>query len=202
MSELRAVARSAQADAAIRHLERATAHLSRGDAEQAARDGRAAKKAAPRSAAAREVLGIAAYRLERWREALSELQAYRRISGRQDQNHLIADCHRALGRPEKAVPLAEEALRSKVPPDVKAEAVIVAAAALADRDRFDQALALLRRTPSRSDVATPATLRVWYVTADVLARSGRREEALREFRKILRHDPAAFDVAERVAQLA
>jgi hypothetical protein len=45
-------------------------------------------------------------------------------------------------------------------------------------------------------------MRVWYVTGDILARAGRPQEAAREFRKILRHDAGAYDVAERLAQLS
>ena len=147
------------------------------------------------------MLGLALYAQRRFKEALSEMQAYRRMSGRVDQNHIIADCERALGRPERAVPLAEEALRARISLQAKAEAVIVAASALADLGRFDQALGMLRRVKTRDDIARPEVLRVWYVIADILDRSGRRGEAAREFRKILRHDAGAFDVAERLAQL-
>ncbi|MFB3739685.1 MAG: tetratricopeptide repeat protein [Candidatus Velamenicoccus archaeovorus] len=200
--ELRRVARAGKADAAIARLARAVELLERGDARGAASEAAKAKDLAPRAASIREVLGMALYGQERWREALSEMQAYRRMSGRADQNHLIADCHRALGHPERAVPLAEEALAARgVSLAAKAEAVIVAASALADLGRFDQALGLLRRVRTREDVAGPEVIRVWYVTASVLERAGRRAEAAREFRKIMRHDPAAYDVAERVAQL-
>ncbi|HZP89771.1 MAG TPA: tetratricopeptide repeat protein [Actinomycetota bacterium] len=201
--ELRAVARAGSADRAIARLERAVELLERGDPRGAASEAAKAKAVAPRSAAVREVLGLALYGQRRWREALSEMQAYRRMSGRSDQNHIIADCHRALGHPERAVPLAEEALAARgVPLAAKAEAVVVAASALADMGRHEQALGLLRRVRTREDVAGPEVLRVWYVTGSVLARAGRPEEAAREFRKILRHDPAAFDTAERLAQLA
>ncbi len=203
VSELRQTARSGKADAAIARLERATQLLARGDARGAAAEAQKAKDLAPRSASARELLGLASYELERFREALTEMQAYRRISGRADQNHIIADCLRAIGRPDRAVPLAEEALASRqVPVAAKTEAVIVAASALADQGKFDQALGLLRRVRTRDDVAGPEVIRVWYVTADILQRAGRPADALREFRKILRHDPGAFDVAERVDQLA
>ena len=57
--------------------------------------------------------GSRIYGLGRWQEALTELKAYKRISGRPDQNHLIADSLRGLGRPADAVPLAEEVLRVK-----------------------------------------------------------------------------------------
>jgi tetratricopeptide (TPR) repeat protein len=203
VAELRQTARSGKADAAISRLERAAQLLERGDARGAAAEAQKAKELAPRSAAVREVLGLAYYGLERYREALTEMQTYRRMSGRADQNHIIADSLRAVGRPERAVPLAEEALAARgVPLAAKTEAVIVAASALADQDKFDQALGLLRRIRTRDDVAGPEVIRVWYVTGDILARAGRPNEAAREFRKILRHDPGAYDVAERAAQLS
>lgn len=203
VSELRSTARPGKAEPAISRLERAVELLDRGDARGAATEAVKAKALAPRSPAVREVLGMALYHLERYREALSELQAYRRMSGRADQNHLIADCLRDAGRPERAVPLAEEALASRsVPLATKAEAVIVAASALADMGKYDQALGLLRRVRTSEDVAGPEVLRVWYVTGSILEQAGRPEEAAHEFRKIVRHDPAAYDAAERLAQLS
>jgi tetratricopeptide (TPR) repeat protein len=202
LEEVRRTARPGQADEALSRLRRAVALLSRGDPAQAFREAERAKAAASRSGAVREVLALAYYGLERWRDALREAQAYRRITGRMDQNHIIADCYRALGSPEKAVPVAEEALRAPIPEEARAEAAIVAASALADLSRFDQALAMLRRLPSRPDVGRSHDLRVWYVTGDVLARAGRTQEAAREFRRILRHDRTAFDAAERLAELA
>ena len=77
----------------------------------------------------------------------------------------------------------------------------MAASALADLGRFDEGLALLRRLPTRPDVGRPHDLRVWYVTGSILARAGRREDAAREFRRILRYDQTAFDAAERLAEL-
>ena len=160
-----------------------------------------AKALAPRSGAVREVLGMALYRQGRFREALRELQAYRRITGRLDQNHLIADAHRALGAPEKAVEPAREAMRARIPEEARVEAAVVGAAALADLGRFGEALALLRAFPSRENMARPFELRLWYVTGDILERAGRRGEARQEFRRILRHDPQAFDAAERLTRL-
>jgi tetratricopeptide (TPR) repeat protein len=200
--ELRHMSKPGRAEDAIRRLERAAELLERGDAPGAAAEAAKAKEFAPRAPSVREVLGLALYGLERYQEALSEMQAYRRMSGRADQNHIIADCLRAMGRSDRAVPLAEEALAARgVPVAAKAEAVIVAASALADRGKYDQALGMLRRIRTRDDVASPEVLRVWYVTGDILERSGHPQEAQREFRKIVRHDAAAFDAAERAAQL-
>jgi len=60
---------------------------------------------------------------------------------------------------------------------------------------------MLRAFPGRPNLGRPSDLRIWYVTGDVLARAGRTVEAIQEFRRILRHDPDAFDTAERLASL-
>jgi tetratricopeptide (TPR) repeat protein len=199
--EITRTARPTDQQVAVSRLARAIELLERGDPGAAAVEAQKAKVAAPRASCIREVLGMALYGQGKWKEALGELKAYRRISGRNDQNHVMADCLRGMGRPAEAVPLAEEELRSKVPNEAKAEAVVVAASALADQGRFAEALAFLGRARTRSDVAEDYTLRLWYVRGDILVKAGRREEAAEEFRKIMRHDPAAFDAAERLAEL-
>ena len=201
MEELQRVTRPTQVRDAIARLSRAVELLERGDSGAAVAEATKAKQFSSRSASVREVLGLALYGQERWQDALAELKAYRRMTGRPDQNHVIADCLRAVGKPSEAVPLAEEELRSKVSNEAKAEAVIVAASALADQSRFTEALAFLGRARTRADVAEPYTLRLWYVRGDILARAGRREEAAIEFRKVMRHDATAFDAAERLAEL-
>ena len=101
------------------------------------------------------------------------------------------------------MPLAEEVLRVKgVPNEAKAEAVIVAASALADQERFAEALAFLARAKTRDDRSEEYTLRLWYVKGDILARAGRRQEAAAEFRRIMQHDPGAYDAAERLAEVS
>jgi tetratricopeptide (TPR) repeat protein len=182
-------------------VEEAVAALERDRPGEAIRAAGDAKKLASRSGAVRELLGMALYRRGRFREALQELQAYRRITGRPDQNHLIADAHRALGTPEKALALVQEALDARIGAEARAEAAVVGGAALADLGRFEEALTLLRRFDRGSDTARPQDLRVWYVTADVLERAGRPREAARVFRRILDHDPDAFDAADRLASL-
>ncbi len=175
--------------------------LAAGDVTRALPAAREAKELAPRAAVAREVLGIAAYRAGEFRESLAALGAYRRMSGRVDQNHLLADAYRATGQPEKAVPLIREELASDVPPALRAEATAVGAAALADLGRFDEALGLLAAYPSREEAAADHDLRVWYVHADVLERAGRRADSVRLFELVRRHDPGAFDVDDRLAAL-
>jgi tetratricopeptide (TPR) repeat protein len=189
---------------AVRLMERAVGALDAGRAVEAERAASEAKALATRSGAVREVLGLALYRRGKFREALRELQAYRRLTGRVDQNHLIADAHRALGAPDKAVRAAREALDAEVrlPAEVRSEAAVVGGAALADLGRYDEALSLLRRFDRGPEVARPYDLRLWYVIADVLERSGQRKEAAQVFRRILGHQPDAFDVPARLARLS
>jgi tetratricopeptide (TPR) repeat protein len=201
VDEIRSKAKPGAAERAVTHFERAVDLLQRDRAAAAVREAELAKGLAPRSGSVREVLGIALYQAERFREALRELQAYRRLTGRVDQNHLIADSHRALGAPEKALEPAREAVRARIPEEARAEAAIVAASALADLKRYDEALAMLHAVPAGKAGVKDADLRVWYVTADILARAGRRAEASSMFQRILRYEADAFDVAERLAEL-
>ena len=111
--EVRRTARPAQEADVLSRLSRAIELLERDDPRGALPEAEKAKLMAPRSASVREVLGMAFYGLGMWADALTELKAYKRITGRVDQNHLIADCLRGLGRPEETVPLADEILRDR-----------------------------------------------------------------------------------------
>ncbi|MDP8956510.1 MAG: tetratricopeptide repeat protein [Actinomycetota bacterium] len=201
VDELRTTARPGRGDAAIKAFEEALLLLEQGRVSAGVSAAEAAKDHAPRSGAIRELLGIALYQAERFREALRELQAYRRMTGRVDQNHLIADCQRALGAPEKAIEPAREALRAPIDDEARAEAAVVGASALADLGRFDEALAMIRAFRTDERTARPFDLRLWYTAGDVLERAGRRGEAAREFGRVVDHDASAFDAAERLARL-
>lgn len=201
MAEVKSVA-GPKAARVVPLLERAVEALARDDYHEALRVAEEARRMAPRSYSAREVLGLALYGAGRFQDALRELQTFRRLSGRPDQNHLLADCHRAVGAPQKAIPLVQEALDSAIPEEARAEAAVVGAAALADLGRYEEAMALLRRFDRRGGGARPHDLRVWYVMADVLEKAGRRSEAADRFKRILEHDPDAYDVAERLSALS
>lgn len=198
---VRRAAEPGKTELAVRYFDEGRRLLERDRPEAAVRAAQRAKAVAARSTAVRELLGIALYSAGDYPAALRELLAYRRMTGRLDQNHLIADCYRAIGQPEKAVQPAREAIHARIPREARAEAAIVGASALADLGRYDEALALLRSVRGSSDRGHPHDLRVWYVAGSVLARAGRREEAAEEFRRILRFDAGAFDAAERLAAL-
>ena len=157
-----------------------------------------AKKKAPRSVFVREVLGLAYHHLGRWREAARELAAYRRLSDRRNRDPELADCERALGRPEKAVEILGDISAQDVDEEVLTEGLIVAAGALQDLGRDEDAVATLERGPLRPSAGVDVHhLRLWYALADALERVGRRSEARGWWDAIYAEDPEFFDIAKR-----
>jgi tetratricopeptide (TPR) repeat protein len=164
-----------------------------------------AKDQAPRVGAIREAYGVARYLSEDYSGALTELQAYVRISGRNDQNHVIADCHRALGRDLDRI---EEAARSlldddRAPADRRAEAAIVLAAALGDAGRAADGLEVLRPVlTARRDRDLDHHLRVRSLVADLAVQVGDQDAARRQLEVLLAaDDDGTFEARERLDAL-
>ena len=179
-------------------MSRAIKALSSGDIERAVSLAREAKAMAPRSGRVRELLGLASYQAGNWQEALRELLAYRRLTALLEESHVIADCYRALGHPERALAVCEEISPRSVSPAVWAETVIVAASTLAEQGDFGRALAELRRADLEPREVQDYHLRLWYVMADILERAGKPDEARAVWERIYADEPDFFDVAERL----
>jgi predicted Zn-dependent protease len=165
-----------------------------------------AKHLAPRSPAVREALGIALYREGDLHGALAELQAYRRLSGGTDQNHLIADCIRSEGRDvDRAVVVGMELVddeRAEI--ERRVEAAIVVAAVHLDTHRAARARPLIQRFlvgPEAAAVPSESTVRLLWVAADVAVAEGRSEDALRALERLSAIEPDYPDVADRIAQI-
>lgn len=170
----------------------------KGDYAHAASLASRAKADAQRSGRVRELLGLALYHSSSYREALRELLTYRRLSGKVDQNHVIADCYRATGRPDRALEICFEVTRGRVDAGVWAEVLIVSASALADQGDFERALGQLARGDLSPAKVEPQHLRLWYVRGDILEKAGRAKEALKVWERIVAEDPRFFDAAERL----
>lgn len=175
--------------------------LEEGDTVRAIELLRSCKHRASRSAAVREALGIALYLEGQFREAGRELSAYRRISGRLDQNHLLADCARANGQLDKAESLVAEMMRADVPADRIAEGLLVIAGARADSGDARAALAALHRVDLSPGDVQPYHLRLWYLAGSLHEELGERQEAESLFNAIQTIDPEFLDAAERAAAL-
>lgn len=164
-----------------------------------------AKSQAARVATVREAYGVALYLDEQWNAAVGELRAYRRMTGRNDQNHLIADCHRALGRPLADVigPLQELVEDPDAPRERRFEALVIWAAALADSGDVGAGRALLRRSFDREQVGTDeASLRLHVLAADLAEQAGDRAAAREHLEVVAAVDEELFDAGRRLAGLA
>lgn len=200
IQELRDVTSPGRADRALSLVAKALETYEKGDYSRAASLAGEAKEAAPRSARVRELHGVALYHAGDYKSASQELLAFRRLTGSVAQNHVIGDCYRALGRPDKAQEVTSEVTRKKVSPEVWTEVLIVAASAAADKGDLERALKHLNRGESDPQQVSPHHLRLWYVRADILERAGRKAEAARLWERIFAEDPDFFDVAERIAR--
>ena len=130
-----------------------------------------AKKLASRAAAIRELLGLTAYRMERWEEALRELRAFRRMAGDTTHMPVEMDVLRALQRPEDVHKVWHLFQELGGRPLTDAEARVVYGSFLLDEGRPRDAWAVTK--PKRvTKEAKVGDLRRWYVAARAAAALG------------------------------
>ena len=172
------------------------------DPEKAYAHARAAQQLAPRLAATREALGLAAYLSDRYAEALSELRAARRITGSNHQWAVMADCERGLGRPEKALEMAQAPEAKELDKATQIELRIVAAGARRDLGQPEAAVVLLQGIDLTPGQPEPWTARLRYAYAEALLESDREDEARDWFARASEVDPEGLTGAgERLAEL-
>ncbi|MGN6250232.1 MAG: hypothetical protein ACTHNS_00290 [Marmoricola sp.] len=162
----------------------------------------AARGRAGRLAVVREAVGEAAYGAGEFAEALQELRAARRMNGSPAYVAMMADCERALGRPDRALTLLRETARDGFASDQQAELVIVEAGARRDRGEIEAALRTLEHAPLESKARQPWVARLRYVYADTLLEAGREEDALAWFHRADAADGlGTTDAAARAAEV-
>jgi hypothetical protein len=158
---------------------------------------RAARSIAARVGAVREAVGVAAYHAQEWTEALAELRAARRISGDPRWLAVMADCERALGRPERALKALDDPDLRRLDAATQVEVLIVVAGARRDMGQLDAALQLLERGGLNQDKPQPGSARLWYTYADTLSQLGREDEAREWFGVVAAMPDDETDAAER-----
>jgi hypothetical protein len=187
-----------------RHL--AAAGLLLDDEPEAALEhARYARARAARIAEVREALGVTAYVAGDFTLARAELRTARRMSGSLATLPLLADCERALGRPEEALALAATPGVQRLDRADQLELIMVAAGARLDLREPAQALRLLRVPeidgPLDPDDPDSAVLRLRYVHAEALLADGQREAARAAFEEVAGYGDELTDAAERIEQL-
>ena len=199
-SQLRTLSKLA-ADRVARHLVGA-GRLVDQDPEAALAQARAARALAARVAVVRQAVGETAYAAGEWAEAIAELRAARRMTGDDSSLPLLADAERALGRPDRALRLAQSPEARALPPAERVEMRIVEAGARRDLGQVDAALSILQSSGLDRRMVEPWSPRLWYAYADVLLALGREEEARDWFAAAASVDPdGATDADERVLEL-
>ncbi|MFF3869685.1 tetratricopeptide repeat protein [Micromonospora sp. NPDC001898] len=189
------------ADTVARHLV-ATGQLIDEAPVEALAHAMAARRLASRISAVREAVGLAAYHTGEWQTAIAELRTYHRMTGLQSHLAVLADCERALGRPERAIDLFRGADQEKLDQAVAIELLIVAAGARGDLGQKDAAVAMLQVRELTSEATDPWAARLRYAYADALLAVGRREEAREWFSRASEVDTdGETDAAERLLEL-
>jgi tetratricopeptide (TPR) repeat protein len=176
--------------------------LDRGYEREALKILRPWRDAHPDSVDLRELLGLTYYRLGRWALAQKELEAFVGLTDSTEQHPVLMDIARALGRYKRVNELWEELRATSPGAELVTEGRIVAAGALADQGRLDEAIRVLERAPASPKRILPHHLRLWYALADLHERAGDIPAARALFRKISAQDPQFVDVAERLSALS
>lgn len=189
------------ADRVARHLV-AAGRLLDVDPETAYQHTLAARARASRLAVIREACGEAAYHAGHYAEALTELRAARRMNGSSDYVAVMADCERALGRPERALTLAKDPALQHLDQAQRVEMAIVAAGARRDLGQPEMAMRLLTAENLDTSARAPWVARLRYAYADALLAAGHTGDALQWFHRAAGADAEGLtDAAERIADL-
>jgi tetratricopeptide (TPR) repeat protein len=151
--------------------------------------------------AVHEVVGLASYRLGKWREAASALETQRAMTGGVRNHPVLADCYRALRKYDKVDELWAELREVSPNPELMAEGRIVAAGALADRGDLAGAIRLMSKTADSPRRVRDHHLKQWYVLADLYDRSGDVVKARHLFSRIRSLVPDYADVDDRLRGL-
>jgi hypothetical protein len=189
------------ADGVAQHLVMVGLLLEADDLVGAEAHAETAVRRAGRVPAAREALGMVAYRKGDWARALSEFRTVRRLSGSAHLLPLMVDCERGLGRPERALELASSPDADTLDADERVELLIVTAGIRRDLGQLDAAVVTLE-VPALTGRVRPYSPRLFYAYADALLARGDDERAREWFVRTLEvDDDLQTDAADRLNEL-
>jgi len=172
------------------------------DPEQAYRYAQAARGLAARIGIVREVNGITAYQVGRWAEALAELRAARRLTGRGEYLPLMADSERALGRLDQALELVHSDDAKRLPRAAQIEMRIVESGIRRDQGLADAAVLALQVPELTDGRLRPWSARLFYAYGDALLAAGRPEAAREAFsRAVIADEDEETDALTRLDEL-
>ncbi|HEY3534021.1 MAG TPA: tetratricopeptide repeat protein [Pedococcus sp.] len=190
------------AEGVAQHLVMVAALLEADDLEGAEAHAETAVRRAGRVPAAREALGLVAYRKGEWARALGEFRTARRLSGSSHLLPIMVDCERGLGRPERALALATSPEARTLGLEDRVELAIVVSGIRRDLGQPDAARLALE-IPQLKAVGRKAwSARLSYAYAEALLELGRQDEARDWFARAADlDDDLQTDASERLAEL-
>ena len=172
------------------------------DPDRAYRHAQAARRLAARVGVVRETCGIAAYRAGEWADALTELRAARRLTGRNSYLPMMADSERALGRLDKALALVTGPESRGLDRATEIELRIVESGIRRDQGLARAAVVALQVPEITEGRPFAGSARLFYAYADALLDAGREEEARDWFGRAAAADTGdETDAAERFEDL-
>ncbi|CCH74319.1 conserved hypothetical protein [Nostocoides australiense Ben110] len=188
------------AEGVAQHLVMVAIRLAEDDVDGAMAHAETAVRRAGRVPAAREALGMVAYRAGDFARALAEFRTVRRLSGSSHLLPLMVDSERGLGRHERALELAASPEAAHLSAADQAELAIVVAGVRSDLGQLDAAVLGLERLvfgPVR-----PWSGRAYYAYADALLARGDETQARKWFAMAATADTdLETDAAERLDDL-
>ncbi|MEO6470851.1 MAG: tetratricopeptide repeat protein [Aeromicrobium sp.] len=188
-------------DRIARHLVMAGLLLQE-DPELAYKHALAARARATRNPMIREACAETAYAAGKFREALAEFRAAKRMNGQVYYTPMMADCERALGHADKAIKMDTPDIRMKLDEAGQIELSIVVAGARRDLGQAEAAVRLLETEPLHSKSRAEWVARLRYAYADSLLDCGRKEDAIEWFHRAVAVDGDKLtDAEERLAEL-
>ncbi|HSF98554.1 MAG TPA: hypothetical protein VLA55_07660 [Ornithinibacter sp.] len=189
------------AEGVAQHLVMVAATLEADNIEAALAHAETAVRRAGRVPAAREALGMVAYRQGDFARALTEFRTVRRLSGSSHLLPLMVDCERGLGRHSRALELAATPEARTLGEEERLELAIVVSGVRRDLGQEDAALLALQ-VPALRRPAGPTVCRLHYAYADALLGLGREEESREWFVKAAQGDTdGVTDAVERLEEL-
>ena len=182
-------------------LAQASEALDRERFDEARRISASIAKEAPTVAAVQEVLGLASYRLGRYKPAVAALQQAQELHENPALLPVIADAYRGLRRWAAVERVWNQIKAASPPQEIMSEGRIVMASARADQGDIAGAIAVMedgRKPPKR---VREHHLREWYVLGDLYDRLGETITARRWFGAVAQEAPEFVDVQERLRGL-
>lgn len=189
------------AEGVAQHLVMVAAQLEAGDLDAALAHAETAVRRAGRVPAAREALGMVAYRRGDFARALTEFRTVRRLSGSSHLLPLMVDCERGLGRHGRALDLAATPEAAGLSEEDRIELAIVVSGVRRDLGQ-DEAALLALQVPALRGGPRAGAHRLHYAYADTLLGLGRQDEARDWFLRAMEGDPdGETDAVERIEEL-